>query len=1075
MKFAQDTVGRKNTAIAIACSTYHTLTITASGQLYANGLGKGGRLGTGNEKPCATPTLIGGPLQKQFVVAIAAAENHSLCITKQGYVYAFGSNGFGQLGISNNHQHSSSNNGNTNLNARCLPRRVDDLKYVTCIKVAAGLKHSVAMSKDGEIYVWGDNSSGQLGIQGFGSGVGGGSGNSNSNTIYKVTRIDSLWNAKPHPKVAIDIAASDQSTIALISGSGQKGFAVNTIYAWGNGNHIPCKVQFELSTTHIINPIAISCAKYHNVALTSNGHVYSWGLHADPLGTQNSSNAQPRRNRSSSIENDKVISKYSFTTKATTTALTAPQLVSGMLPENGGGKVVSIAASENHTAVLTEDGHLWTWGDTYKQSVLGHEGVRWQPEPKRVPGVHRAVAVAVAKEHTVLLIGTSFPPTQTLYDANASPLTFPTLERLAAKTISQHCDLFNVIPIMTIAERTQTKELLQYCKDFVRLNLDGILNVGQKSAIDSYLNEQLLGSSLERSEQLYNDETIHPLVSEVILAGSDDHESFIKDRLCGVDKWIHACADLSRQPLVQSQVKRIQRQFTNDAIYRTSQVHSKMTSALTKPAETKVRGNSFSEEKYEELTANMDITTVDLAEAKLVCLTKEARAIRKRLAHISKLENSQDNMILLTNEQKQKIARRYQLETSLKKLDPAIQLVEEKLRSLRVLENHERMMKDEPENTQTSDPYDMVDSGKIEVAESETKSCTVKGILRCEICAITCPDSISYELHMNGRKHRNRVEQVGIHETKEAAASIIEEHNKQLLLQSIETPLVPKQEKICAWGPKGKSAAKPKYTLPPPPHPVTDAVMTQSDQRNITLSLQDIMADEEKKARQKATRTKATPFLKRPVGCPTTFHSPPWETATKLQSMQPSTKVVPPTKLTPKVDPSFSPLHASSNTATNPKSTFSLADFIPPPKQTPQVPVVTTSKSAVAWITPKKDVTSSVSLKEIQVQEQDFKMKQDQTFGTPNSNNKWFIEQRERAGSFKDIQGETAKEEEERLFIEEQKRIEKQIYDDIAAASAAAINAKKSNLDDPKSNQQKRRHRKPGRKPTNVKSAPQPT
>jgi hypothetical protein len=165
----------------------------------------------------------------------------------------------------------------------------------------------------------------------------------------------------------------------------------------------------------------------------------------------------------------------------------------------------------------------------------------------------------------------------------------------------------------------------------------------------------------------------------------------------------------------------------------------------------------------------------------------------------------------------------------------------------------------------------------------------------------------------------------------------------------------------------------------------------------------------------------------------------------------------------------------TSNTASTPKSTFSLADFIPPPKQTPQVPVVTTSKSAVAWITPKKDVTSSVSLKEIQVQEQDFKMKQDQTFGTPNSNNKWFIEQRERAGSFKDIQGETAKEEEERLFIEEQKRIEKQIYDDIAAASVAAINAKKSNLDDPKSCQQKRRHRKPGRKPINVKSAPQPT
>ena len=1055
MAFAQDTVGRSHTAIAVACSTYHTLTITASGQLYANGLGKGGRLGTGNEKPCATPTLITGPLLKQFVIAIAAAENHSLCITQQGYVYAYGSNGFGQLGISNNTTRSvigtDHNNNNNIMNARCVPRRVDDLKHVTCVKVAAGLKHSVALSKDGEIYVWGDNSSGQLGIQGYGT-VGGSSGSSNSSHIHKVTRIDTLWNAKPHPKVAIDIAASDQSTITLISGSGQKGFAVNTIYCWGNGNHLPSKVHFEISSTHIINPIAISCAKYHNVALTSNGHVYSWGLHADPLGTQNNSGVHPRRNRSSSIENDKVKNKHSFTTNATTTSLSAPQLVTGMLLENGGGKVVSISASENHTAVLTEDGHLWTWGDTYKQNVLGHEGIRWQPEPKRVPGVHRAVAVAAAKEHTVLLIGTSFPPIQTVDRSSSS---FPTLESLAARSIAKHCDLFNVVPIMTMAERTQTKELLQYCKKFIRLNLDGVLNVGQKSVMDSYLNEQLLGSSLERTKERYRDETMHPLISEVILAGSDEHESFIKDRLCNVDRWIRACADLSRQPLVQAQVKRIWHKMNDETLSKTKQEYSNVLAESNKPTDNKIRSSSFSIERYEELTTNMDIATIDLAEAKLLCLTKEARAVRKRLAHISKLESSHDNLICLTNEQKQKVARRYQLEMSLKKLDPAVQIVEERLRSFRLLENHERMMKDEPDTEDVGVSNENCVDDNEDTSKYEGKS-TEKGSLRCEICAITCPDSKSFQLHMSGRKHRNRMEQVDNDQTKLAAASIVEEHHKQLLLQSLDAPTEPKHEKNCAWGQTAKAAVKPKYTLPPPPHPVTDTLMTQSGNSRVTLSLQDIMADEEKKAKQKLGTKKGIPFLQLPVGCPTTFPSPPWETASKLQSMQSPTTKSPAVRSSPKVKSVTSPA------TTTPKTSFLLADFIPPQKPTHQhVPKV---KPGVAWTTPKKDSISSISLKEIQVQEQDFKLKQDQTFGSPNSNNKWFIEQRERAGSFKEIQGETAKEVEQRLLIEEQKSIEKQIYDDIAAASAAAVNVKKSKKKNPdyrKSSQQKRCNRKP--------------
>jgi Regulator of chromosome condensation (RCC1) repeat len=134
--FAQDTVGRTGSAVAIASATFHTLTVTASDELYAFGLGKGGRLGTGDEKPCSTPVRVLGPLMKQIVISIAAAQNHSLCVTAQGFVYVFGSNRFGQLGISTTTSKASLNDAN---NLRCVPRRIDDLKQVLCVNVAAGL------------------------------------------------------------------------------------------------------------------------------------------------------------------------------------------------------------------------------------------------------------------------------------------------------------------------------------------------------------------------------------------------------------------------------------------------------------------------------------------------------------------------------------------------------------------------------------------------------------------------------------------------------------------------------------------------------------------------------------------------------------------------------------------------------------------------------------------------------------------------------------------------------------------------------------------------------------------------
>lgn len=81
LTFSKEKEAVDSPVVAVAAATHHTLALTRGGRLFAFGLGKGGRLGTGDENHRALPTRILGPLSKRIVTSIACAENHSLCST----------------------------------------------------------------------------------------------------------------------------------------------------------------------------------------------------------------------------------------------------------------------------------------------------------------------------------------------------------------------------------------------------------------------------------------------------------------------------------------------------------------------------------------------------------------------------------------------------------------------------------------------------------------------------------------------------------------------------------------------------------------------------------------------------------------------------------------------------------------------------------------------------------------------------------------------------------------------------------------------------------------------------------
>jgi Regulator of chromosome condensation (RCC1) repeat len=608
------------------------------------------------------------------------------------------------------------------------------------------------------VYAWGDNTAGQRGI-------------SRRTGIHKVQRVEALWkNNKP----CVAIAASEQATLVLAipdSSRGRRGslaLPVNSIYSWGHGSHVPSKVHFVDRGTTVaktsfstkpsrpINPVAISCARYHNVAVTSDGEVYTWGLHGEPLGTKSKKSPQSASSSHPSNNNN----------NSTSLIMASPQLVKGMLPENGGGIAVAVSACENHTAVLTDTGALYTWGSTHGKNILGHEGVSWQPIPKKVPGVHRAVGVAVAKEHTVLLVGTVFPPIPeaakveaTTASQSPQPTTL-SLEDLAARKAAEYVDLFNVLSVLITAERANCPFLVDYCMEFCRCNLDGVLNVGEKSVLNTYLKEQLMSSLLTRPLQENRDAHIHPLLNTVITTSTpccQDKEKnypiFVLEqssRLSTFQEWLHGCESLVQEPHVANMIVHSRHgahKASSSSAAPRARFHSSspLAQALPKRDSTAATASigprvvlETSEDLQKEMSLlkNMDLSTMTKAkvEAKQESLTRELRGIRKRIGQIAKLQAETTGGVLST-EQREKLARRPHLETYLHALEPALSSVENKL-----LEFVKKEKLQIPSPSLTLPENDsIVERAGAKMEEEVLSDLVSPKSLRCDVCGITCP------------------------------------------------------------------------------------------------------------------------------------------------------------------------------------------------------------------------------------------------------------------------------------------------------------------------------------------------
>lgn len=133
---------------------YHSCGVAADGAVFCWGRNQQGQLGDGTTQDRYTPVQVATPAGVSFV-RVGAGGLHTCALATSGQVYCWGDNSEGQFGDGWAHGSSS-----------IVPRLAAGGRLFTDLAVGGG--HACGLTSQGEMYCWGDNFYGQLGINVYG-------------------------------------------------------------------------------------------------------------------------------------------------------------------------------------------------------------------------------------------------------------------------------------------------------------------------------------------------------------------------------------------------------------------------------------------------------------------------------------------------------------------------------------------------------------------------------------------------------------------------------------------------------------------------------------------------------------------------------------------------------------------------------------------------------------------------------------------------------------------------------------------------------------------------------------------
>ncbi|MEW2626397.1 hypothetical protein, partial [Streptomyces sp. NPDC048106] len=233
------------TVTAIAAGSEHSLALTSDGRVLAWGSNYYGQLGDGTTTDRHTPVEVHLPAGTT-VTAISAGYHHNLALTSDGRILAWGSNDRGQLG-----------DGTTTNSSTPVEVHLPTGAQVTAM--AAGGYHNLVLTPDGRVLAWGYNRDGEVG---------------DGTTTDRTTPV---YTDLPAGTTVTAMAGGGQHSLALTSDGRVLAWGYNSSGGLGDGtttnSSTPVEVHLPAGTT----VTALAGGGYHSLALTSEGRVLAWG------------------------------------------------------------------------------------------------------------------------------------------------------------------------------------------------------------------------------------------------------------------------------------------------------------------------------------------------------------------------------------------------------------------------------------------------------------------------------------------------------------------------------------------------------------------------------------------------------------------------------------------------------------------------------------------------------------------------------------------------------------------------------------------------------------------------------
>lgn len=321
------------------------------------------------------PVLLGPGERLRDVVQLSASFFHACAVTRAGELLCWGRNELGELGHARGQSGDRAcelyGGGETLCNP--VPARVEALVDVTVAEVACGIDYTCARSDAGEVYCWGHNTEGELGI------------------AVDDPALDPATQSTPSPQkislpgpaVQLGVAVQSDTSCVLLEDGGVTcwgaiertagvdrtprgsdfvqfvvgrwavcGLAPQGVSCWGSGNFgvLGRDPALGAATTPqpvvaLSEPIAeLVGADATLFAVASDGRVWSWG-----------------RNNYGTVGNS--------TLAGVGCGAQSCQFTPGLIADL---RVQRLSVAGTSAIALDRDGAIWTWGmNSYAQ--LGHE------------------------------------------------------------------------------------------------------------------------------------------------------------------------------------------------------------------------------------------------------------------------------------------------------------------------------------------------------------------------------------------------------------------------------------------------------------------------------------------------------------------------------------------------------------------------------------------------------------------------------------------------------------------------------------------------------------------------------